>query len=500
MDGSGQEAVGKLAAGSVFHDRYQVVRPISAGGMGAVYEVIQLDTRRRRALKTMLPSLVADPELRARFKLEATITGDVRSDHLVDVIDAGVDERTSTPFIVMELLEGDDLGGILRDRGRLPASEVATLLFQAALALDRTHAANIVHRDLKPENLFVSHSDDGTPRLKILDFGIAKVVAESTLARTTRALGTPLYMAPEQISGDGTIGPAADLYTLAHIAYALLTGRAFHDDEAEAGKGVYPLLLKIMAPRVGGSACARAASRGVELPAAFDAWFQLGTAVEPSDRFGSAGELVEELAAALGVMLPASGGCSPRERVPAARASARSGVTAAELPRSDVPAEPAAAAAYAPVDTVGAVLHHAPTRPKWRTSRTIARAALGVGVAVVGVALLMFAKGWQDSAVLVASGVGAPESVTSASPESATSASAHAIGTQQTFAAAEGVRGAASSPTAKAAGAATTKAAGAATTKAAGAATAKAAGAATAKAVPSAAAKLPTTDDVLQIR
>src|SRR5260221_10872929 len=99
-------ALAVLSPGSVFHGRYEIVRCINAGGMGAVYEVIHLETRRRRALKTMLPSIVADPDLRARFRREATVTADVESEHIVEVFDAGVDADTDMPFLVMELLKG----------------------------------------------------------------------------------------------------------------------------------------------------------------------------------------------------------------------------------------------------------------------------------------------------------------------------------------------------------------------------------------------------------
>src|SRR5262249_3859933 len=135
--------VAMLGPGTIFHGRYEIVRCIKAGGMGAVYEVIHLETRRRRALKVMLPSVVEDPELRARFKLEATVAADVHSEHIVETFDAGVDPQTGTPFIVMELLRGEELGAALQRRGLLPASEVVELLYQAALALDRTHAAGI---------------------------------------------------------------------------------------------------------------------------------------------------------------------------------------------------------------------------------------------------------------------------------------------------------------------------------------------------------------------
>jgi serine/threonine protein kinase len=217
---------GALVAGQVFHGRYEIVRCLKAGGMGAVYECIHLKTRKRRALKVMLPEMVVDPSMRERFELEARVTADIESEHIVETFDAGIDEETGAPFLVMELLRGEELSALLKRRGALPADEVVLLLSQAARALDRTHAAGIVHRDLKPDNFFVTSRDDDSPRIKILDFGIAKVISDRTSAeQKTAAIGTPLYMSPEQFQGDGAIGPRADIYALGHIAYALLTGR-----------------------------------------------------------------------------------------------------------------------------------------------------------------------------------------------------------------------------------------------------------------------------------
>jgi serine/threonine protein kinase len=287
-----------LVPGSVFHSRYEVVRCLRSGGMGAIYEVIHLETKRRRALKTMLPELVSDPDLRARFQLEATVAAEVESEHVVEVFDAGVDEASGTPFLVMELLKGEDLAALSAKRGPLPPAEVVELLRQASSALDRMHAVGVVHRDLKPENLFVTQRDNGTPLLKVLDFGIAKLVEHSTRARTTRSVGTPLYMPPEQLRGEGELGPAADLYALSHIAFALLVGEAYWERELKRTGSIFPLLVKVMQ---GGAmtASARAAECGVTLPTTFDAWFARGTALEPGGRFDTASELVESLAHAL---------------------------------------------------------------------------------------------------------------------------------------------------------------------------------------------------------
>jgi hypothetical protein len=303
-----------LSAGTLFHRRYEVVRTMRSGGMGTVYEVVHVPTNRRRALKVMLPSLVHDAELRARFELEARVTADVESEHIVETFDAGVDEETGAPFLVMELLRGQDLRALLLERGRLPAREAVLLLHQASMALERTHAAGIVHRDLKPDNLFVTRRDDGSPRLKVLDFGIAKLVAQSAESiKTTRSMGNPAYMAPEQIRGDGDIDARADIYSLGHIAFALLVGHAYWDEEARGAGSVYPVLLKI-AQGAKEPATVRARAGGVELPEAFDAWFAWATALDPNDRADDVRALIVELARALDEPLDAP--ALPRDPLP----------------------------------------------------------------------------------------------------------------------------------------------------------------------------------------
>src|SRR5580704_11690903 len=293
-----------LQPGAVFHGRYRVQRCIKAGGMGAVYEVVDEKTDSARALKVMLPSLVADREHRARFALEARVTGGIESDHLVRVSDAGIDEPTSMPFLVMDLLRGEELAQLLERRRVLTAGEVVLYLHQASLALDKTHAAGIVHRDLKPENVFLTHRDDGSPCVKILDFGIAKVVQQNHGADATRALGTPLYMSPEQIRGVGTIGPRADLYALAQIAYTLLSGEPYWAEESKGAETLFPLLAKIVAGAVE-PAQARARRRmGVALPAGVDAWYFKATAANPDARFDRATAQVLALAQATGIASP----------------------------------------------------------------------------------------------------------------------------------------------------------------------------------------------------
>lgn len=287
-----------MESGSIFAGRYRVLRRIATGGMGAVYEVSHLTTDRHFALKVMLPEFAEEPGLRERFQHEARVTARVQSEHIVETLDAGLDAATGTLYLVMELLRGEDLGDRVKKLGRLSPTEVVTYLRQAASALDKTHDALIVHRDLKPENLFLTWREDGTPRLKVLDFGIAKILAESTTAkRRSAVLGTPLYMAPEQFGGV-VPSPRTDVYALGLIAYTLLVGASYWDEEATGVDNPFAFALKAaMGPTE--SAVARAARRGVQLPQAFAAWFARATHRESAQRFGAASECITALAALL---------------------------------------------------------------------------------------------------------------------------------------------------------------------------------------------------------
>src|SRR5262249_54416152 len=149
---------------------------------------------------------------------------------------------------------------------------------------DRIHDAGIIHRDLKPENLFLARREDGSIRLKVLDFGVAKVADHGGAMGTASSLvGTPLYKAPEQIPGGRPVTPGAAVYARAQIAYRMLVGGAYWEDEKQAAENLYALLMQIAAgpPE---TASARAARRRVLLPAAFDAWFAQATATDPDER------------------------------------------------------------------------------------------------------------------------------------------------------------------------------------------------------------------------
>ncbi|HSQ62199.1 MAG TPA: serine/threonine-protein kinase [Polyangiaceae bacterium] len=286
----------QLAPGTVFAGDYRIVRPLSAGGMGAVYLVEQLSTGKHRALKLMHRELVYDPASRQHFEQEARIGARIASEHVVEVQAAGVDAATQLPYLVMELLEGEDMATRLQ-RGPFTLIEAATIFEQLGHALGAAHDAGVVHRDLKPENVFlaVSKRTGMSLMVKVLDFGIAKVIEGQT--RTTAAFGTPLWLAPEQTQR-GVITPAADVWAMGLLAFAMLTGHVFW----RAGEGpeasVTQLIREIVFDPIP-PASARAAERGTTLPPGFDAWFASCVTREPRARFQNARAAYQALAPVL---------------------------------------------------------------------------------------------------------------------------------------------------------------------------------------------------------
>jgi serine/threonine-protein kinase len=273
--------------------RYRTIRVIGRGGMGIVYEVEHVHTSERLALKLLVAQSNASGDTVDRFQREARASARIKSENVVRVTDAGVAADVSdAPFIVMELLDGQDLERATHGDPQ-PALTVLTWLRQVARALDKAHRLGIVHRDLKPENLFLTHRENGTPLVKILDFGIVKMLAEkSCTTQGGRLLGTPMYMAPEQINREsGTITGATDRYALGLIAHKLLTGRHYREGETLVQVVADVMRGRVVAPSV----------RGSTLGKPFDRWFVQACHTNPGERFGSAAEQIEELASALGL-------------------------------------------------------------------------------------------------------------------------------------------------------------------------------------------------------
>ena len=203
--------------------------------MGAVYEVEHARTGERLALKVLLSGLGSSGEAVERFKREARASARIKSEHVARVTDADVaPELDGAPFLVMELLDGMDLERAVATSPPAPETAVAWLR-QVAQAIDKAHRLGIIHRDLKPENLFLATVEGGRSIVKVLDFGIAKMIEDGTgVTESGQMLGTPKYMAPEQASPKASITPAADRCALGLIAFRLLVGESYYQGGALA--------------------------------------------------------------------------------------------------------------------------------------------------------------------------------------------------------------------------------------------------------------------------
>lgn len=212
-----------LAVGALLDGKYRIERVLGRGGMGAVYLAENVVVGRKVAVKLLHHDLLDDPQTLVRFRLEARAAAAVGHPGIVDVFDLGSADDGSE-YIVMEALEGETLGARIERRGRLPAEELLPIMCSVLDALAAAHDKGIVHRDLKPENVFLVSAP--VPGTRILDFGISKFrdTEELRLTSTGAAMGTPLYMSPEQARGAREVGPATDLYAIGGILYKGLTG------------------------------------------------------------------------------------------------------------------------------------------------------------------------------------------------------------------------------------------------------------------------------------
>jgi serine/threonine protein kinase len=360
MSAAGPQSGGER--GLVVGSRYRLESKLGEGGMAVVWRAVHTETDRVVALKLVRAELVKEQAVRDMFVREAKIGARIgRNEHVVEVLDAGLDETLLVPFIAMELLDGEPLDVHLKTTGPLDPALAADLLEQLADGLDQAHAAGVFHRDLKPQNLFLSKDRKGKTVLKVLDFGIAKLAESATQSSTH--VGTPAYSAPEQLGASwrgiarergktiaDQVSGATDVWALGLIAFEMLTA---------APSGVFwgaetlaELPVKIVLEPLP-SAFVRASSRASLLPASFQAWVARCLDLDATRRFATAGEAVAALAPALRAPRPAS-------------------------------APPAAAAAASPSTPPGrggvpvATPWHAPTQPQphdapvmnWATARS----------------------------------------------------------------------------------------------------------------------------------
>ncbi len=219
--------------GQIVGGKWRIVALIGRGGMGAVYEGQNISIGKKVALKFIDAEFARQPDIASRFQREAEAASLVESAHIVHIFDSGVTD-TGVPYIVMELLRGEDLRARLRRLGKLPNEEAVKIVAQTLRGLHRAHEAGIVHRDLKPDNIFLVDRDDDALFAKIVDFGISKMTRRSgevgtgTLTRQGVVLGTPYYMSPEQAQALPNLDVRTDLWSVGAILYECLAGRPPH--------------------------------------------------------------------------------------------------------------------------------------------------------------------------------------------------------------------------------------------------------------------------------
>jgi predicted Ser/Thr protein kinase len=273
--------------GQVLADRYELAELIGRGGMGEVYHGRNRDDGRPVAVKVLHSHLVDQGEMRERFRREALLVARIAGAHVPKVLECGI-LADGQQYIVMEYLRGEDLGGVLRRRGRLPLDEVVTLVEKIAASLEAAHAAGVVHRDLKPQNVLIL---DGTGDVRLLDFGIARLLEGDGLTLTTELLGSAGYMAPEQARGGANeIGAYTDVFALGAIMYRALTGKCAFPSRSTAAAVNAALHLVPPPP----------SSLFPELPEDVDDVLSLALAKRAADRYARPSLLADGLRRAAG--------------------------------------------------------------------------------------------------------------------------------------------------------------------------------------------------------
>ncbi len=290
----------KLEPGDIVGGHYRIEERIDEGGMAMVFRATNTATHKTCALKVLHATLGDRPEFVQLFAKEAKVSSVIGdNDHIVSVFDAGLDDR-GIPFIVMELLEGETLERVL-EHGPLSPQLMRPVLEHLSSALEQAHQAGVVHRDLKPSNLFITYDKSDQPWLKVMDFGIAKVMQGEAL-RTATHVGTPAYNAPEQmgkttrklaakqgITIAANISPATDVWALGLLAYEMLTGDMpghYWGVETLSELPMKVAFEELVAPSE------RAGKNAALLPAGFDDWFATCLRKNAAERYATAGEAI----------------------------------------------------------------------------------------------------------------------------------------------------------------------------------------------------------------
>jgi serine/threonine protein kinase len=280
-----------LQPGTILLDKYRVERVLGKGGMGIVVAARHVQLGELFALKMILPEAVEQPEALERFLREARACAKLKGEHVARVHDIGT-LANGMPYMLMEHLHGEDLGDLLARRGPVPFEEATLYVYQACEAIAEAHANGIVHRDLKPSNLFLTHRPNGSPCIKVLDFGISKELdpnnrAGKNLTKTGSFLGSPMYMPPEQMVDIRTTDLRGDVWALGVLLYELVTGQPPFLAEA-----VTSVITKVLLHHPEPPSRVRPG-----LPPEFDAIVMRCLEKQPDGRYASAQELMNALEA-----------------------------------------------------------------------------------------------------------------------------------------------------------------------------------------------------------
>ncbi len=378
--------------GSTIGGKYRIDRILAAGGMGTVFAGVHEWTHRPVAVKVLNYEHARDPEIVRRFLQEARAAAQLKHPNVVDVLDMG-QEPDGSVYLVLELLEGETLKARMR-QGPLELGETAEVLGPIMRALATAHRKGVVHRDLKPDNIFLTYDESGQLVPKLLDFGIAKVGSgDSSSTRTGTMVGTPHFMAPEQVRGERDVGPAADVWSMGVVLYACLSGRLPFDSDSTAA-----VLAKVSTERPP-PLLAVAPHLPPELGELVDRAMQPRAA----DRFHDIGEMLAALSAAVAPYTgtlgsPALASLSPP--TPAPRHDP--GLRDLEGPPT-VQVDPATLSTPPPHSTPLAWSAEPPAPVRSRSALWIGLTLGGAALlGVVGGSLWMFGRGEADAPVQVA--------------------------------------------------------------------------------------------------
>jgi serine/threonine-protein kinase len=278
-----------LAADGILDQRYRILRLLGQGGMGAVYYAEHVGLKRPVAVKVLHAESANREEAVRRFQREAQVAATLRHPNIVEVFDVGV-AQSGEPYLVMEYLEGESLQALMVRHPRTDLATACAVMEPVLLALQAAHRREIVHRDLKPDNVFLAAQPDGRVAIKIIDFGISKIVngePDRWRTQTGAVLGTPNYMSPEQARGAAGVDHRADLYAVGAILYEMLTGGLPYTGDSFAELYARLLTEPPRPPR----------SVYPQLATEIEPLLKKAVGKDPAERFQSAGEMLAALVA-----------------------------------------------------------------------------------------------------------------------------------------------------------------------------------------------------------